>query len=132
MMSAPVLGSPAFCLTPQGLMSKLKKLLVLSVGSEVSYLVWRIPISILPWGKQVDGVPLRPHRRHPVASSLPGVTAPGSVRGGKQAGLLQAACCLRPMGIRGQPPPSPLGLVRMDRHEGGASGLQAVGWAGGQ
>lgn len=58
----------------------------------------------------------------------------GTVSDGRKAGFLQAVCqpcCLRPVGTRGWPPPGPLGLVQMDRHEGGASGLQAVGWAGG-
>lgn len=45
------------------LISKLKKRLVLRVGSEDSYLMWWIPISILPWGRQVDGdVSLSIHR----------------------------------------------------------------------
>lgn len=51
---APVLGSPAIRFAPV-LVYKLKKHLVLSVGSKDSDLMWRILVSILPRGRQVDG-----------------------------------------------------------------------------
>ena len=94
--------------------SKLKKRLVLSVGSEDSYLMWRIPISILPWGRQVDGdVSLSIHRG--------GIPRPPASLGSHPSGHHQ-------QWKAGWPPSGSVPALLPDAH-GDRVGLPLVLWA---